>query len=121
MSEYQFLSWRANDPRSIQGNRAAHSQDPVFTNTTLSKFSASIPRTSAELEGTPWAGHTIRIWLKCENLQRIGAFHATRHASASLRQFQQISQEQLQQKDMQVCHKNSTNITNLKARAKESL
>ncbi|KAK7046391.1 threonine dehydratase [Favolaschia claudopus] len=51
---------------------------PVLTNTTLSKL-ASTPRPAAELEGTPWAGRTptkpvIRIWLKCENLQRIGAF-----------------------------------------------
>ncbi|KAJ7626932.1 IlvA, threonine dehydratase [Roridomyces roridus] len=51
---------------------------PVLTNTTLSTL-ASTPRTSAELEGTPWAGQApakpvIRIWLKCENLQRIGAF-----------------------------------------------
>ncbi|KAJ7194247.1 pyridoxal-phosphate dependent enzyme [Mycena pura] len=51
---------------------------PVLTNTALSKL-ASTPRTPAELEGTPWAGRTpakpvIRLWFKCENFQRIGAF-----------------------------------------------
>ncbi|KAJ7914974.1 tryptophan synthase beta subunit-like PLP-dependent enzyme [Mycena leptocephala] len=51
---------------------------PVLTNTTLSTL-ASTPRTPAELEGTPWAGCTpakpvLRLWFKCENFQRIGAF-----------------------------------------------
>jgi threonine dehydratase len=51
---------------------------PVLTNTMLSKL-ASTPRTPGELEGTPWAGRTptkpvIRLWFKCENFQRIGAF-----------------------------------------------
>lgn len=50
---------------------------PVLTNTTLSQL-ASTPQT---LEGTPWAGAepakpVIRLWFKCENLQRIGAFKA---------------------------------------------
>lgn len=51
---------------------------PVMTSRTLSAL-ASRQRSAAELEGTPWAGTEaaaprIRIWLKCENLQRIGAF-----------------------------------------------
>lgn len=50
---------------------------PVLTNSTLSKL-ASTPQT---LEGTRWAGAepakpVIRLWFKCENLQRIGAFKA---------------------------------------------
>ncbi|KAM7201522.1 threonine dehydratase [Rhypophila sp. PSN 637] len=65
---------------------------PVLTNTTISKL-ASTPRTSAELEGTEWAGRTparpvMRLWFKCENLQRIGAFKARGafHAIEKLKQ-----------------------------------
>ena len=53
---------------------------PVLTNQTISTL-ASTPRAPAELEGTRWAGRapapavpTLRLWFKCENLQRIGAF-----------------------------------------------
>lgn len=57
---------------------------PVLTNTTLSQL-ASTPQA---LEGTRWAATAgagvakepakpvIRLWFKCENLQRIGAFKA---------------------------------------------
>ncbi|KAL7810866.1 putative pyridoxal-phosphate dependent enzyme [Trichoderma gracile] len=49
---------------------------PVVTNQTLSQL-ASTPRDN--LEGTRFAGRTpakpvLRLWFKCENLQRIGAF-----------------------------------------------
>ncbi|KAH7070597.1 pyridoxal-phosphate dependent enzyme-domain-containing protein [Paraphoma chrysanthemicola] len=51
---------------------------PVLTNTTLNKL-ASAPQTAESLEHTPWAGQqpahpTFRLFFKCENLQRIGAF-----------------------------------------------
>ncbi len=51
---------------------------PVVTNQTLTAV-ASSPLSPADLEGTPWAGRTpaaptIRLWFKCENLQRVGAF-----------------------------------------------
>ncbi|OAQ61883.1 serine racemase [Pochonia chlamydosporia 170] len=51
---------------------------PVLTNTTLSTL-ASTPRTADDLKGTRFEGRTpakpkIRLWFKCENLQRIGAF-----------------------------------------------
>lgn len=53
---------------------------PVLTNATLTKL-ASTPQSN--LEGTRWADRasspakpTIRLWFKCENLQRIGAFKA---------------------------------------------
>lgn len=51
---------------------------PVITNQTLTSL-ASTPRSEAELAGTKWAGRrparpVIRLWFKCENLQRIGAF-----------------------------------------------
>jgi threonine dehydratase len=53
---------------------------PVLTNTTLSAL-ASTPRTEDELRGTEWEGRTparprMRLWFKCENFQRIGAFKA---------------------------------------------
>ncbi|TFB05424.1 putative serine racemase [Trichoderma ghanense] len=49
---------------------------PVVTNQTLSQL-ASTPR--QDLEGTRFAGRepakpVLRLWFKCENLQRIGAF-----------------------------------------------
>ncbi|KAL7929638.1 tryptophan synthase beta subunit-like PLP-dependent enzyme [Trichoderma chlorosporum] len=51
---------------------------PVVTNQTLSEL-ASTPRTAEDLQGTRFAGRTpakpkLRLWFKCENLQRIGAF-----------------------------------------------
>ncbi|KAK5987071.1 putative serine racemase [Cladobotryum mycophilum] len=51
---------------------------PVATNQTLTRI-ASTPRTVEELEATRWAGRqpaqpVLRLWFKCENLQRIGAF-----------------------------------------------
>lgn len=51
---------------------------PVVTNQTLSEL-ASTPRTVEDLKGTRFAGKTpakpvLRLWFKCENLQRIGAF-----------------------------------------------
>jgi threonine dehydratase len=51
---------------------------PVLTNTTLSSL-ASTARSPEDLKGTRFEGRTpakpkIRLWFKCENLQRIGAF-----------------------------------------------
>lgn len=51
---------------------------PVITNTTLSTL-ASTPQSASALVDTPWAGQeparpVIRLWFKCENLQRTGAF-----------------------------------------------
>ena len=54
---------------------------PVIHSRTLDEF-ASRRRTASELKGTAWEGKkegakpTLRIWIKCENLQRIGAFKA---------------------------------------------
>lgn len=53
---------------------------PVLANRTLSTL-ASTPRSEADLAGTRWEGRTparptLRLWFKCENLQRIGAFKA---------------------------------------------
>lgn len=51
---------------------------PVLTNKTLTEI-ASTPQIPADLEGTQWAGQTpanptIRLYFKCENLQKVGAF-----------------------------------------------
>lgn len=51
---------------------------PVLTNRTLTDL-ASTPRTPEQLKGTRWEGRTpskpvLRLWFKCENFQRIGAF-----------------------------------------------
>ena len=51
---------------------------PVQTNTTLSTL-ASTPQTAEALKGSQWDGQEpakpkIRLFFKCENFQRIGAF-----------------------------------------------
>jgi threonine dehydratase len=53
---------------------------PVLTNRTLTTL-ASTPRDAASLTSTPWEGRTparpvLRLFFKCENLQRVGAFKA---------------------------------------------
>ncbi|KAI6784392.1 uncharacterized protein J7T54_006437 [Emericellopsis cladophorae] len=66
---------------------------PVMMNRTINSI-ASTPQ--ASLEGTRWEGRTpakpkFRLWFKCENLQRIGAFKARGafHAIARLKQDKQ--------------------------------
>jgi threonine dehydratase len=79
------------DPNSLHLARssvlAAHTlitpyihRTPVLTSTYLDQL-ASTPRTAAELADTPWAGQApanpkIRLWFKCENFQKVGAFKA---------------------------------------------
>ena len=51
---------------------------PVLTNTTLSTL-ASTPQSPEALNGTPWEGQEparpkIKLFMKAENFQRIGAF-----------------------------------------------
>ncbi|KAJ4361962.1 hypothetical protein N0V83_010903 [Neocucurbitaria cava] len=51
---------------------------PVLTNTTLSNL-ASTPQTAEALKGTQWEGQEpakpkIKLFFKCENFQKIGAF-----------------------------------------------
>ncbi|KAI6354563.1 hypothetical protein MCOR25_008547 [Pyricularia grisea] len=53
---------------------------PVLTNATLTAL-ASTPRTAEDLRATRWADRAdrparpvLRLWFKCENFQRIGAF-----------------------------------------------
>ena len=65
---------------------------PVVTNSTISAL-ASQPRDPTDLEGTKWAGRKpakprFRLWFKCENFQRIGAFkiRGASHAIERLKQ-----------------------------------
>lgn len=51
---------------------------PVLQNKTIEKL-ASTPQSPEALKGTEWEGKEpakpkIRLWFKCENLQRVGAF-----------------------------------------------
>ncbi|RAL64457.1 hypothetical protein DID88_001933 [Monilinia fructigena] len=51
---------------------------PVLTNRTIDQI-ASTPQTVEALKGTEWEGREpakpkVRLWFKCENLQRVGAF-----------------------------------------------
>ena len=53
---------------------------PVLRNSTITTL-ASTPQTTEGLVGTEWENCTparpkIRVWFKCENLQKIGAFKA---------------------------------------------
>lgn len=75
-------------PLTRAGVQAAHElikpyihRTPVLTNTTLNSI-ASTPRSN--LEGTRWedeggrkpASPRLRLWFKCENFQKVGAFKA---------------------------------------------
>lgn len=62
---------------------------PALTNKTITQI-ASTPQTAEALVGTPWEGKTpakpkIRVWFKCENFQRVGAFKARGAFHALLR------------------------------------
>jgi threonine dehydratase len=51
---------------------------PVLTNLTITDL-ASTPQSTSDLADTPWAGQKpakpkLRLWFKCENLQKVGAF-----------------------------------------------
>jgi hypothetical protein len=53
---------------------------PTLSNSTLTLL-ASTPRDPGDLKGTEWEGRTparpkLRLWFKCENLQKVGAFKA---------------------------------------------
>lgn len=62
---------------------------PVLTNKTITEI-ASTPQSPESLIGTPWEGQKpanpkIRVWFKCENLQKVGAFKARGAFHALLR------------------------------------
>ena len=70
-------------PLTRENVRAAHERikqyihhTPVLTSETLSSF-ASTPQTTEALKGTQYEGRTptkpkIRLYFKCENMQKIG-------------------------------------------------
>lgn len=75
----------SDPPLTRESVQAAHElikpfvhRTPVLTNTTLTEL-ASTPRNAEDLVGTPWEGRVpakpkVRLWFKCENFQKIGAF-----------------------------------------------
>lgn len=77
----------ASPPLTRASVQAAHAlirpfvhRTPVLTSRTLSAL-ASTPRSPADLRGTEWEGRTparpvLRLWFKCENFQKGGAFKA---------------------------------------------
>jgi threonine dehydratase len=76
---------KASPPLTRSSVIAAHSlikqyihYTPVLTNQTLTDL-ASTPQSAADLADTQWVGQTparpkMRLWFKCENLQKVGAF-----------------------------------------------
>lgn len=74
-------------PLTRESVQAAHSRikqhihtTPVLTNQTITSL-ASTPQTPEALHGTEWEGQEparpkLRLFFKCENYQRIGAFKA---------------------------------------------
>ncbi|KAF2703288.1 tryptophan synthase beta subunit-like PLP-dependent enzyme [Pleomassaria siparia CBS 279.74] len=75
---------------------------PVQTNTTLSTL-ASTPQTAEALKGTQWEGQTpaypkIKLFFKCENMQRIGAFKVRGAFHAVKRLIEEQGLEEVQRK-----------------------
>jgi threonine dehydratase len=84
---------------------------PVLTNTTLSTL-ASSPQTSEALKGTQWEGQTpakpkFRLFFKCENFQRIGAFKVRGAFHAILRLIEEHGIEEVRKKGV-VTHSSGT-------------
>jgi threonine dehydratase len=75
---------------------------PILTNTTLSTL-ASTPQTADALKGTQWEGQDpakprIRLFFKCENLQRIGAFKVRGAFHAVLRLMEEMGEEEVKKR-----------------------
>jgi threonine dehydratase len=75
---------------------------PILTNTTLSDL-ASTPQTPESLIGTHWEGQTpanpkFRLFFKCENFQRIGAFKVRGAFHAVLRLIEDHGLEEVRKK-----------------------
>jgi threonine dehydratase len=73
---------------------------PILTNTTLTTL-ASTPQTPEALVGTQWEGQeparpNIRLFFKCENFQRIGAFKVRGAFHAVLRLIEEHGLEEVQ-------------------------
>jgi threonine dehydratase len=75
---------------------------PVLTNTTLNTL-ASTPQTAEALQGTLWEGQTpadpkIKLFFKCENYQKIGAFKVRGAFHAVKRLIEEAGIEEVQKK-----------------------
>ena len=75
---------------------------PVLTNTTLSNL-ASTPQTAEALKQTQWEGQTparpkIKLFFKCENFQKIGAFKVRGAFHAVLRLIEERGIDQVREK-----------------------
>ncbi|CBY00533.1 hypothetical protein IAQ61_011454 [Plenodomus lingam] len=94
---------------------------PVLTNTTLSTL-ASTPQASDALKGTPWEGQepakpNIRLFFKCENFQRIGAFKVRGAFHAVLRLIEERGIEEVRKKGV-VTHSSGNHAQALALAAK---
>ncbi|KAG9190918.1 threonine dehydratase [Alternaria panax] len=84
---------------------------PVLTNTTLTRL-ASTRQSPEALQGTQWAGQepakpSVKLFFKCENLQRIGAFKVRGAFHAVMRLVEQEGLEQVQTRGV-VTHSSGT-------------
>lgn len=75
---------------------------PVLTNTTLTNL-ASTPQSVDALKGTQWEGKElaqpkVKLFFKCENFQRIGAFKVRGAFHATMRLIEQEGLEEVQRK-----------------------
>jgi threonine dehydratase len=87
---------------------------PILTNTTLSTL-ASTPQTAEALKGTQWEGQEpakpkIRLFFKCENLQRIGAFKVRGAFHAVLRLMEEMGEDEVRKRGV-VTHSSGTSYT----------
>lgn len=107
-------------PLTPDSVRAAHElikphiyRTQVQTNTTLNNI-ASTPQTAEALKGTQWEGQEpakpkIRLFFKCENFQRIGAFKVRGAFHALLRLIEEEGIEEVRKKGV-VTHSSGTSI-----------
>jgi hypothetical protein len=84
---------------------------PVLTNTTLSTL-ASTPQTADALNGTQWEGQDpahpkIKLFFKCENFQKIGAFKVRGAFHAVKRLIEDVGLEEVRRKGV-VTHSSGT-------------
>ena len=84
---------------------------PVLTNTTLSNL-ASTPQGTEALRGSQWEGQdsakpNVRLFFKCENFQRIGAFKVRGAFHAVIRLIEERGLEEVRKKGV-VTHSSGT-------------
>ncbi|CAI9636598.1 hypothetical protein GT037_003770 [Alternaria burnsii] len=94
---------------------------PVLTNTTLTNI-ANTRQAPEALQGTEWEGHEpahprVKLFFKCENLQRIGAFKVRGAFHAVTRLIEKEGLEQVQRKGV-VTHSSGNHAQALALAAK---